>query len=79
MYDFLFLKEDLPNLWVMFIGLLPYLKHLERSWANYDCFLVISDLIEDPRHALQKLAPTLSDIKSPARLLQAVSVDSAHP
>lgn len=48
----------------MFIGLLPYLKHLERHEANYGYFLLISDLIAGPRHALKKLAPTLSDIKS---------------
>lgn len=63
-FFFFFLKEDLPNLWVMFIGLLPYLKHLERHEANYDYFLLIGDLIAGPRHALKKLAPTFSDIKS---------------
>lgn len=76
---FFFLKEDLPNLWVMFVGLLPYLKHLERYEANYSYFLLISDLIAGPRHALQKLAPTLSDIKSPARLFQAVIYAQCPP
>lgn len=57
---FWFLNEDLSNLWVIFTVLL---ECLECSGLSCGWFVIAGTLVAGTRCALQKPAPTLSDIK----------------